>query len=485
MEDFQDILPRDSFVPDRRLGPGTAEKIHEALNKAWKCKPGVRHSVAPTPVQLTRESLEWFATEPYVVAEKTDGQRLLLFLTTAPGYPTAVFVDRKRGFTQVRCKAPASYYRLTGTLLDGELVGNKFIVFDVVASRGCFLHNRNYLARLQEAQKLIKGEADGEESAATLLAGAENFGIDGLKLSTKEVYLLSDFERLLKKLEGLDHPSDGLVYTPINCKIQMGSHPLILKYKEKPTADLTYLPGSDGSYTLHWNAAGEQDPSDTILRAPEGYSVVVSRMPPLPAHLRSASVVLEFAVRLNTDTKTFVLSFHKSREHEKQRPNHINTVKAIFKEVLEGITLNELGLVAMRTSDTVYPKPMESGQLRKREMGELNFMEERVAPKLKKKHPAVKKTKKEKKTTPSEKLREKEMGDLNFTEETVAPKPKKKKTAAEKTKPDSLKPKKRKRGARTPKPKEPKHGEGKGNGTLPNPKKAKCGSDEAKTVDSK
>lgn len=320
------------------------EKLHNHLNRLWRASPRTRHCVAPTPVQITRERMAWLRKELYMVSPKADGTRVLLLFAALP-HPIIVAYTRKREFVQVRGRAPFEYFRQSGTLLDGELLDDgRILCFDVIVSKGCSMMERNYVERMMEVSSLVR---------------EKGLDIPGLELQAKKVYALRDFEHMLRDMEkDTTIPRDGILMTPVNCRITMGSNEMMFKYKEQPTVDLL-CETQDGRISLHW---GTEHGTAPVERP--GKLGLTLQQSSFPAGSVSREGVHEFSVHLSSDHTFFTLVWVKSREGEKSRPNFYRTVNAVFAEVQEGITLTELATFVCGVDPNDLPGPMPSQHVR-------------------------------------------------------------------------------------------------------------------------
>ncbi len=320
------------------------EKLHNHLNRLWRASPRTRHCVAPTPVQITRERMAWLRKELYMVSPKTDGTRVLILFAALP-HPIIVVYTRKREFVQVRGRAPSEYFRQSGTLLDGELLDDgRILCFDVVVSKGCSMMERNYVERMMEVSSIVR---------------ERTLDVPGLELRAKTVYALQDIEHMLRDMEKDNTvPNDGILMTPVNCRITMGSNEMMFKYKEQPTVDLLYET-QDGRVSLRWGTKHGTAPVER-----PGKLGLVLQQSSLPACHTAREGVQEFTVCFSSDRASLTLKWVRSRVGDKSHPNFYHTVNAVFAEVQEGITLTELATFACGVDPNDLPGPMPSQHVR-------------------------------------------------------------------------------------------------------------------------
>jgi hypothetical protein len=125
------------------------------------------------------------------------------------------------------------------TLLDGEFFGgDTFIVHDAVCVKGEDVRSKNLLERLAYARNIIK----------TILP------ISKLSVKCKNMLEFRDMSKLVLD----DTKTDGVIFTPIDEPVRMGTHLTLFKWKprEKITIDF-YLKNS----TLHIQHDGKLVPA--------------------------------------------------------------------------------------------------------------------------------------------------------------------------------------------------------------------------------
>jgi hypothetical protein len=159
------------------------------------------------------------------VCEKTDGVRH--FLVSFEG---GVFlVNRAFHCEAVKIRIPKD------TLLDGELVQFKnkkwgFMVYDAVTVKGESLLNFPLNLRLEKAKAVTKGIIKTSQAP--------------FEIKVKTMWPLGD---PISDLNSFDYETDGLVFTPVNEPIRMGTHETMFKWKphERITVDFQLKNGSE------------------------------------------------------------------------------------------------------------------------------------------------------------------------------------------------------------------------------------------------
>ena len=202
------------------------EGIVKFIEDAW----GVDSSrfPGPQPVSIERRHFPLLKRQPYVVCEKTDGVRH--FLVCAADGTTAI-VNRAFNIENVKIKIPKD------TLLDGELVKTKagkvlFVVHDAVRVKGEGVMALPLTARLVAASQVVK------RIIKTASAPFE--------IRVKTMVPLEDMARL-PALDAFEYETDGLVFTPVNEPVRIGTHETMFKWKprDRITIDFELRNGSE------------------------------------------------------------------------------------------------------------------------------------------------------------------------------------------------------------------------------------------------
>jgi hypothetical protein len=123
------------------------------------------------------------------------------------------------------------------TLLDGELVKSKngrflFMVYDAVIVKGEDLTNFDLKLRLSKAQAVTK---------AIIKTASAPF-----EVRVKTMWPLEDLSKM-PSLDDFEYETDGVVMTPINEPIRMGTHETMFKWKphERITIDFQLKNGNE------------------------------------------------------------------------------------------------------------------------------------------------------------------------------------------------------------------------------------------------
>jgi hypothetical protein len=236
------------------LSTAGRDEILRNYHKIWGTQPRAGRNPAPQPVSLERKDLPQLLEGNYMVADKSDGVRTLLFLTEAEGQPVAVLVDRRLNLQPIPIAASRRFF--SGTLFDGELVwinsaagpAQALLIFDVVALRGTYVGKLPFTERgalvrttfdLEDADIPTVEKAHALARRGKILAGSMR---TGLVIWPKTCFHLSMLDTLLRTLPTLPYATDGLVFTPIDEPVRTGTHRTLFKLKQHHTVDVQCWP---------------------------------------------------------------------------------------------------------------------------------------------------------------------------------------------------------------------------------------------------
>jgi len=204
----------------------SSEALLRFIQESWKEGDSTRFP-GPQPVSIERRHFPLLHKQPYLVCEKTDGVRHLLASTEEGTF----LVNRAFTVEQVKIKVPKD------TLLDGELVRTKglrpdgkpkvslFIVHDAVRVKGEDLTRKPLTDRLEAARKVTK---------AIIKTAQAPFEI---RVKTMYRWGLETFP----PLDSFEYETDGLVLTPINEPIRVGTHETMFKWKPRERITIDFV----------------------------------------------------------------------------------------------------------------------------------------------------------------------------------------------------------------------------------------------------
>lgn len=191
--------------------------IQEFILRKWNSN-NIDRFPGPQPISVERFHLRTLRAKRYFVCEKTDGVRhFLVCFTDSQNRKICALVNRSFQFTLWPLTIPRD------TLLDGELIGESFIVHDAVCIQGEDLRKMDLATRLSRAVSLSK-----------IIVPSS------LNVSVKPMHDLKEIARI-----NLSENTDGLIFTPVDEEIRMGTHRTMFKWKprEKCTVDFILREG--------------------------------------------------------------------------------------------------------------------------------------------------------------------------------------------------------------------------------------------------
>ncbi|KAJ1920858.1 Dcp1p-Dcp2p decapping enzyme complex alpha subunit [Mycoemilia scoparia] len=197
--------------------------------------------IGAQPVSFNERHIDSLMTQDYFVCEKTDGVRVLLYMTrSALSRPSGIFIDRKNEYYTDRVLdlfvIPISNNIVQDkTLIDGELVFTdnpdgsrtvKFLVFDALYVNGVNIQSKPLNKRLgyldqQVIRPYLKAYASVRDDLKRGLLIAQ----------MKRMELPYAIPQILSQAKERSHKSDGLIFTGINDPYMKGTCESMLKWK--------------------------------------------------------------------------------------------------------------------------------------------------------------------------------------------------------------------------------------------------------------
>lgn len=158
----------------------------------------------PQPISIEKKHIPLLSKNRYLVCEKTDGVRhFLVCFTDSQNRKICALVNRSFDFTLHPLTVPRN------TLLDGELLGDTFIIHDAIIINGEDLREKNLIERLKKAAALVK-----------IIVPCS------LKVVCKTMLSYSEMKNLK-----LGEKTDGVIFTPVDEPVRMGTHRTLFKWK--------------------------------------------------------------------------------------------------------------------------------------------------------------------------------------------------------------------------------------------------------------
>lgn len=307
------------------------------------------------PVSFLKKHLDLLKREDFLVCEKSDGVRYLLFAVFSPAVgPQSFLINRKY---QVRW-IPGLFLRgLEGsfhneTLLDGELLVDaasgrvKFLIFDALLISGENVFSKRLTDRLQQIQHTVINRQRQED--------AQPFSV-----SLKQMGKSYAVQQVLQvTVPQLGHESDGVVFTSVNRPYVSGTCDWMLKWKPARLNSIDFEVkreqfGGRWFYLLFTSSSGRLEFYDYYSVAPESEAVTEHQ---LDQWLSLGERVIAECV-LNPEKETFVNSEPPAlppntarkggwavirRRTDKEGPNDSRVARSILQSIREAVTEEEL-----------------------------------------------------------------------------------------------------------------------------------------------
>lgn len=176
------------------------------------------------PISIEYKHFDILRKNDYVVCEKTDGVRFMLLAFMYGNHKVCTLINRALDVFLCNLTFRRPFY--DGTILEGELYEDTFFIYDCLQESGVTVGHKNFIDRLEYCEK-----------ASKKLLALKN---DATKLKVKTFHLMCDYKYFLNDyLPTVKQEIDGLIFTPINCPIKMGTHETMFKWKprDKNTID--------------------------------------------------------------------------------------------------------------------------------------------------------------------------------------------------------------------------------------------------------
>lgn len=223
-------------------------QVKQYIAKTWGVKdrfPG------PQPISIEYKHFPILREYDYVVCEKTDGIRYMMVALTFEGKRVCVFVSRN--FEMF--KAPLNFRKkaFDGTILDGELYEDQFLVYDALLIDGYPVGHFDFLTRLEKMESVIKSLISMKS--------------DRIKVKLKTFHALTDFKTFMDDyLPSVSENIDGLVFTPVKDPVKIGTHERMFKWKpkKKNTVDFMVKRDEQGIWRLYVQEKGKMYMESTL-----------------------------------------------------------------------------------------------------------------------------------------------------------------------------------------------------------------------------
>lgn len=184
------------------------------------------------PVSIEYRHFNILKSNQYVVCEKTDGVRFMMLVFLYNNKKQCVFINRALDMYTCPLNFKTDVYK--GSILEGEMYGDVFMIYDILLSCGETVSNCDFLTRLKSIEKIKK--------MLTCLK------YDPIKLKIKTFHIMNEYRQFLEEyLPTVTETIDGLIFTPVNDTVKKGTHETMFKWKprDKNTIDFQVRRGTD------------------------------------------------------------------------------------------------------------------------------------------------------------------------------------------------------------------------------------------------
>ena len=172
----------------------------------------------PQPISIERKHFPTLKRNKYVVCEKSDGVRTALMAFVFGTKKVTLLINRALRMTYVSLNLPKTAHQ--GTLVDCELIDKTLMVYDGVWVSGQDLKPKNLTERMEVVDLFVKG----------ILRMAK----DPVRIKIKQMVPLGDLDDYYRNvIPTLPYETDGLIFTPVNEPVKLGTHNTMFKWKPR------------------------------------------------------------------------------------------------------------------------------------------------------------------------------------------------------------------------------------------------------------
>jgi len=227
--DYKDYdYPGTNYTLKKILEKDITKQIKNFVLSFWTEK---KRFPAPQPVSIERKNFKTLKDKNYVVCAKLDGHRFLLACTTINFsdsiYNVCCLIDRNFDIFLVEQNFSSDWIYEHGTLFDGELCPNKFVIHDTIAVGGFNIMKKPFNERWSEANNL--------------LTYCYTHGNQPFNVYLKTFYPVYNITGLYEYIEKCKVPNDGLVFYPIEEPIGSGTQFSMFKWKPEGHHTIDFL----------------------------------------------------------------------------------------------------------------------------------------------------------------------------------------------------------------------------------------------------
>ena len=239
----------------------------------YKCALHVMHNFWGTkgvifpgsqPVSIEYRHFDILKSNPYVVCEKTDGVRFMLIAIMFEGKKKVIFVNR--AFDMFECKLNFKKpFHKNVSIIEGELCGDTFLAFDCIVGCGDHVGSKNLLDRYDVLEKSLN-----------MLVPMTT---DSIKIKLKTYHPMTNYKYFVDEyLPKVTQKTDGLIFTPVNEPLKVGTHETMFKWKPR---DMNTIDFQFKKYKHLWRLYVQE----------KGVLVMESELPEVPDWIQENDIV--------------------------------------------------------------------------------------------------------------------------------------------------------------------------------------------------
>ncbi|KAF9762765.1 mRNA-capping enzyme subunit alpha [Nosema granulosis] len=336
----------------RVVEEGHSELLREIFSKLnLDFNPEKTKFVGNHPISLTLDNIPLLLSNDYMVCEKTDGVRALMYIRVKDGKTSTYFYDRKNQLIEVDYGFEAS----KSSLFDGEIFYDdetnlRYALFDCILFEDTLVSDKNFLKRLFYCETFVKNLKKHEDEPTKRLKQNNDISKNKIDVYVKPTYKSYGFLEIYRQIKNLKHGNDGLVFTPVDEPYVFQKRVAILKWKPPSinTVDLKIekIPEKEGVYALKCSYTNTMDLLlDYYIPEDKDGDIVEGAIGEFK--FDSTKYVLDYE---NLCVKQGGWVLYKIRT-DKDTPNHYRVVVNILNSLDENLDIEELSR---------YFKPMRS-----------------------------------------------------------------------------------------------------------------------------
>ena len=195
---------------------------------------------APQPVSIEKKDFVKFKNYEYNIGLKLDGVRYILYLfKNNQNINTGVIINRSLQCYSIDISGDPSLFH--GTILDGELCKNNFIIHDGVLVGGTRINKLTHDDRLNSITRFLNNNT---------------INSDEYTFVTKKFYKFSELNNFIEnEYKNKNYSNDGIIFMPNKLPVMSGTQYSMLKWKPPTKHTCDFLIKEDGesfgAYVYH------------------------------------------------------------------------------------------------------------------------------------------------------------------------------------------------------------------------------------------